>query len=216
MFLTLIKDTSSDVRLPLLRNLEALNNVIGIESIADNLTSAIKQLAGDKKWRVRLTIIDYSTIMAKIMSEKLFQEQFGSLCLSWLDDNVFAIREAGIKNLKELTAVLGSSWAEKYVLPKLLGYQSHSNYLLRMTPLFALPLLAPQLSQSALEKTVVPFILNQVADKVANIRFNVARSLKAIAPLIKNSSLQAAVNKTLTQLSFDPDPEVKYFSKQGK
>lgn len=212
MFITLIKDTSSEVRLPLLKNIEELNKVIGIETLSSNLKAAINQLASDKKWRVRMMIIGYSTIMAKIMGEKLFQDCFGPLCLSWLDDSVFAIREAAIVNLKELTAVLGPKWAEKYVLPKLISYQTHANYLFRMTPLFAIPILAPLLNQSTLESKVIPFVLNQMADKVPNIRFNVAKCLKAMNPLVKNESLKNAMSKALTQLTSDSDSEVKYYS----
>lgn len=212
IFLTLIKDASADVRLPLLRNLEELNKVIGVENISDSLTGAINQLANDKKWRVRMTVIDYSIIMAKIMGEKLFQEKFGNLCLSWLDDNVYAIREAALKNLKEITAILGSKWAEKYVLPKLFSYQSRSNYLFRMNPLFAISLIAPLLSQEVLEEKVMPFVLNQMADKVPNIRFNVGKCLKVMIPLIKNESLKSAAMKALTQLGSDPDFDVRYFS----
>lgn len=92
MFLTLLKDESAEVRLPLLKNLEDLNKVIGVESLSHNLVPAITQLASEKKWRVRLTIIEHFPILAKIMGESAFTERFGNMCLSWLDDNVFAIR----------------------------------------------------------------------------------------------------------------------------
>ncbi len=212
MFLTLLKDESAEVRLPLLKNLEDLNKVIGVESLSHNLVPAITQLAAEKKWRVRMTIIEHFPILAKIMGESAFTERFGAMCLSWLDDNVFAIREASMRNLQQLTMVLGSKWAEKSMLPKLLGYQTHTNYLFRMTPLFAVPCLVPHLSQTCVEKTVVPFLLNQVADRVANIRFNVAKGLKVVAPYVKNPSLQSAITKALAQLSSDSDADVKYFS----
>jgi len=212
MFVALLKDEVADVRLPLLKNLEDLNKVIGIESVSHSLVPAINQLASDKKWRVRITVMEYFPILAKIMGEQLFQDRFGSMCLSWLDDNVFAVRESAMKNVKELTVILGSKWAEKYVLPKLTSYQMHANYLFRMTPLFAIPMLVPHLSQPAVEKTVVPFILNQIADKVPNIRFNVAKDLKQILPFVKNSSLQSAISKALTQLGADVDADVKYYS----
>ena len=212
MFLTLLKDESAEVRLPLFKNLEDLNKVVGIETLSHSLIPAINQLTGDKKWRVRMTVMEYFPILAKIMGETLFQERFGTLCLSWLDDNVFAVRECAMKNIKELTAVLGSKWAEKYALPKLLSYQMHANYLFRMTPLFAIPMLAPYMSQTSIEKTIVPFILNQIADKVPNIRFNVAKGLKTIAPFVKNASLQSAIGKALGQLAVDTDADVKYYS----
>lgn len=120
-----------------------------------------------------------------------------------------------MKNLQQLTIILGSKWAEKNVLPKLLSYQMHTNYLFRMTPLFAVQMLVPHLSQEGIEKIIVPFMLNQIADKVPNIRFNIAKGLKVVAPYVKNSSLQTAITKALTQLSSDPDLDVKYFSSKS-
>ena len=167
-----------------------------------------------------MTIIEYFPILAKIMGEAAFNERFGLMCLSWLDDNVFAIRyklllttrEAAMKNIQQLAIVLGSKWAEKQALPKLLSYQMHTNYLFRMTPLFAVPLLVPHVSQECVEKTIVPFMLNQIADKVANIRFNIAKGLKSIAPRVKNAALQSAITKALSQLASDSDPEVRYYA----
>jgi serine/threonine-protein phosphatase 2A regulatory subunit A len=92
MFLILLKDEHADVRLPLLKNLEDLHKAIGVDALSHNLVPAITQLAAEKKWRVRLTIIEYFPILAKIMGETSFTEKFGVMCLSWLDDNVFAIR----------------------------------------------------------------------------------------------------------------------------
>ena len=60
--------------------------------MSQSLIPAIGQLASEKKWRVRMTIIEYFPILAKIMGEVSFNESFGPMCLSWLDDNVFAIR----------------------------------------------------------------------------------------------------------------------------
>ena len=159
-----------------------------------------------------MTIIEYFPILAKIMGEAAFTDRFGTMCLSWLDDNVFAIREAAMRNLQQLTIVLGSKWAEKNAIPKLLSYQMHTNYLFRMIPLFALPMLVAHLSQECVEKTVVPFLLNQVADKVPNIRFNIAKGLKAVAPFVKNASLQTAITKALSQLTADTDGDVRYYS----
>ncbi len=99
VFLTLLKDESAEVRLRLLRNLEDLNRAVGVETLAHNLVPAITQLAGEKKWRIRLTIIEYFPILAKIMGEAAFTERFGTMCLSWLDDNVFAIRYRDVVKL---------------------------------------------------------------------------------------------------------------------
>ena len=168
-----------------------------------------------------MTIMEYFPTLAKIMGEGAFTDSFGTMCLSWLDDNVYAIRyiqirecyrEYAVKNMVQLTAVLGGKWAEKYAVPKLLSYQMNTNYLFRMTPLFALPLLVAYLPQTCVEKTVVPYILNQIVDKVPNIRVNVAKGLKLIFPHVKNPSLQSAISKAFTQLAADSDADVRYFA----
>jgi serine/threonine-protein phosphatase 2A regulatory subunit A len=97
--------------------LEDLNRVIGIETLSHSLVPAINQLASEKKWRVRMTIIEYFPILAKIMGETAFNDRFGPMCLSWLDDNVFAIREAAMKNLQQLTQVFRLEMAREKSLP---------------------------------------------------------------------------------------------------
>jgi serine/threonine-protein phosphatase 2A regulatory subunit A len=45
---------------------------------------------------------------------------------------------AAITNLKELTALLGTTWAERNILRQLLELKSEQNYLHRLTPLFGI------------------------------------------------------------------------------
>jgi len=208
----LIKNSPAEVRLALLKNLDGLQDLVEFEEISTHLTEAIKQLTYDKRWRIRMNILNNVSTIAKVIGTTIFQEKFSSLYLSNLDDSVFAVREATIKNLKGLVDILGVDWIESHAFHKLLSYKTHTNYLYRLNPLFAIFILAPALSKDFLEKTITPFILNQVADKIPNIRFNVAKCLKVLSPLIKNVSLQSAIGKALSQLASDFDPEVKYFA----
>ena len=61
------------------------------------------ELAEDKSWRVRQAIIEYIPLLASQLGRAFFDDQLGNLCLSWLGDNVFSIREAATVNLKKLT-----------------------------------------------------------------------------------------------------------------
>lgn len=101
------------------------------------------QLAGDKQWRVRLAIIDYIPLLALQLSVKFFDEKLSTLCMSWLDNTVFSIREASAKNLKKLTEVFGIEWAMTTIVPKVLQMGSHPNYLYRMTTCFAITVSLP-------------------------------------------------------------------------
>ncbi|CAJ0768689.1 18560_t:CDS:1, partial [Entrophospora sp. SA101] len=67
-----------------------------------------------------------------------FNEKLGNLCMSWLGDNVYSIREAATVNLKKLTEVFGVDWAKNTIIPQVLEFGNNSNYLYRMTTIFAI------------------------------------------------------------------------------
>ena len=112
--------------------------VIGIELLSQSLLTAIVQLAEDKQWRVRLAIIEYIPLLASQLGMKFFDEKLGGLCMSWLGDPVYSIREAATKNLRKLTEVFGVEWARSTIIPKVMNMGSQTNYLYRMTTCFAI------------------------------------------------------------------------------
>jgi len=112
--------------------------VIGIELLSQSLLPAIVQLAEDKQWRVRLAIIEYIPLLASQLGVKFFDEKLAALCMGWLGDTVFSIREAATHNLKKLTEVFGVEWANEAIIPKVMAMGAHPNYLYRMTTCFAI------------------------------------------------------------------------------
>ena len=42
---------------------------------------------------------------------EVFEEKLNTLCMQWLIDNVFAIRDAATINLRNLVEKFGSEWA---------------------------------------------------------------------------------------------------------
>jgi len=120
------------------KGLNLSSPVIGIELLSQSLLPAIVELAEDKNWRVRQAIIEYIPLLANQLGVVFFDEQLGNLCMSWLGDNVFSIREAATVNLKRLTEVFGVEWARQAIVPKVLQMGGHPNYLYRMTTIFAI------------------------------------------------------------------------------
>lgn len=112
--------------------------VIGIELLSESLLPAIVELAEDKSWRVRQAIIEYIPLLANQLGKPFFDEQLGNLCMSWLGDTVFSIREAATINLKKLTEVFGVEWSKSAIVPKVMGMGQHPNYLYRMTTVQAI------------------------------------------------------------------------------
>lgn len=95
-------------------------------------------MAEDTKWRVRLAIIEYMPLLAGQLGVEFFDEKLNTLCMTWLVDHVFAIREAATVNLKKLVQKFGAEWAENTVIPKVLAMARDPNYLHRMTCLFCI------------------------------------------------------------------------------
>ena len=85
-----------------------------------------------------MAIIENIPVLANQLGVAFFDEKLGNLCLSWLGDTVFAIREAATNNLRKLVEVFGSDWAKKMVFPKLLEMSKNTNYIFRMTTVFCL------------------------------------------------------------------------------
>ena len=105
-----------------LQGTRATNNFFYFQS----LLPAIVELAEDTKWRVRLAIIEYMPLLAGMLpilakwntlfsyctwpfhpgqlGVEFFDEKLSALCMTWLIDHVYAIREAATNNLKKLVA----------------------------------------------------------------------------------------------------------------
>ncbi|KAK6356938.1 hypothetical protein TWF718_001276 [Orbilia javanica] len=241
MFLQMLKDEFPDVRLHIISKLELVNEVIGIELLSQSLLPAIVQLAEDKQWRVRLAIIEYIPLLASQLGVEFFDEKLGGLCMGWLGDTVFSIREAATMNLKKLTEVFGVEWAKSTIIPKVMNMGTHPNYLYRMTTCFAISTLAPVVSLSVIQENILPVITGLVEDPIPNIRFNVAKSYGAlldvlrslpedggplpngseIAPIGTEPSpaaleiIQKDIAPALEKLQTDEDIDVRYFSSQA-
>lgn len=99
---------------------------------------AIVELSEDKQWRIRLAIIEYIPLLAKQFGPQFFEEKLMDLCMKWLRDKVFSIREAATANLQKLTEVFGADWAEEAIIPRVQSMATDDNYLHRMTTIFAL------------------------------------------------------------------------------
>lgn len=159
--------------------------MIGIDLLSQSLLPAIVQLAEDKQWRVRLAIIEYIPLLASQLGVKFFDEKLSGLCMGWLGDTVFSIREAATHNLKKLTEVFGVEWASEAIIPKVMAMGSHPNYLYRMTTCFAITTLASVVSLEVIGKSILPMLDKLVDDEIPNIRFNVAKTYAALIDVLK-------------------------------
>ncbi|KAM4743074.1 LOW QUALITY PROTEIN: serine/threonine-protein phosphatase 2A 65 kDa regulatory subunit A beta isoform [Anableps anableps] len=214
LFLTQLKDECPEVRLNIISNLDCVNEVIGIRQLSQSLLPAIVELAEDAKWRVRLAIIEYMPLLAGQLGVE-FDEKLNTLCMAWLIDHVYAIREAATSNLTKLVEKFGAEWAQNTIVPKVLGMANDPNYLHRMTTLFCINALSEACGQEITTKQMLPVVLKMSNDQVANVRFNVAKSLQKIGPVLDSNALQTEVKPVLEKLASDSDMDVKYFAQEA-
>ncbi|KAH8120343.1 ARM repeat-containing protein [Phellopilus nigrolimitatus] len=220
LFLHLLKDEFPEVRLNIISKLEMVNSVIGIDLLSQSLLPAIVELAEDKSWRVRQAIIEYIPLLATQLGRAFFDEQLGNLCLSWLGDNVFSIREAATVNLKKLTEVFGVEWSKNTIVPKVLAMGSHPNYLFRMTTVLAITTMAPSLNLDVIKDPVLQTLLSLVTDPIPNIRFNVAKSLEVLVTTYGSAPEGQVLAKekivpAVQSLQNDSDADVRYFANRA-
>lgn len=217
LFLHLLKDEFPEVRLNIISKLQTVNGVIDIELLSDSLLPAILELAEDKSWRVRQAIIEYIPLLATQLGKPFFDEQLGNLCMSWLGDTVFSIREAATVNLKKLTEVFGVDWAKVAIVPKVMGMGQHPNYLYRMTTVQAIATIAPSLTLPIIQSDIIVPLLQLAADQIPNIRFNVAKALEVLATTFSSTPegrefIKQKIVPTLEQQQNDGDADVRYFA----
>ncbi|KHO00825.1 protein phosphatase PP2A regulatory subunit A [Metarhizium album ARSEF 1941] len=236
MFLQMLKDDFPEVRLHIISKLEQVNQGKYLGARRQALHKTLAMLAEDKQWRVRLAIIEYIPLLASQLGVKFFDEKLSNLCMGWLGDTVFSIREAATHNLKKLTEVFGVEWASEQIIPKVMGMGSHPNYLYRMTTCFAISTLATVVSINVIAKSVLPMLDKMVDDDIPNIRFNVAKTYSVLINALRRlpdegtlyslekegadivpsprgqELIQQRVLPNLTKLQKDDDVDVRYFA----
>lgn len=219
LFLLLLKDEASEVRLNIISKLDLVNQVIGIDLLSQSLLPAIIELAEDKQWRVRLAIIENIPLLAGQLGAAFFDEKLGNMCMAWLGDCVFSIREAASANLRKLTEVFGVEWAKTMLIPKILTRASHSSYLYRMTTIFTIANIAHAVTPEVLKDFVEPTIRGLASDPVPNIRFNVAKAYEVLIPILKKQELHNLVmdnvKPALMKLNEDTDIDVRFFASRA-
>ena len=105
-----------------------------------------------------MSVVEQFPALARQLDEQFFTDKLIPISFKWLNDSVYSIRVAAIENLKELTKIFGSQWAEKNVIKKLLDLKTEKNYLYRLTVLFGMAELSLVLTPDVVKKLFVPVL----------------------------------------------------------
>ncbi len=99
-------------------------------------------------------------LLAGQLGVEFFDDKLNALCMTWLIDHVYAIREAATNNLKKLVEQFGTDWAQQTIIPKVLAMSRDQNYLHRMTCLFCINVRSVFLSTTCF-MTTLPLMLTK-------------------------------------------------------
>jgi HEAT repeat protein len=219
--LALLKDEFPDVRLNVISRLEKVSFIMSIDKLSQELLPAIVDLAEDKNWRVRLAIIAHIPLLARELGREFFKdnEKLGDLCVAWLRDNVYSIREAAIVNLKSLTEVFGVEWAKEHIVPPILSlFDDSGNYLFRMTALYAIGILSQVMGSEIVEDSFMTTLVERASrDPVPNVRFCAAKTLNQVIPYVRPNVRESRIRPCLLVLvdGAEKDTDVRYFARQA-
>ncbi|KAE8191569.1 hypothetical protein CF336_g4808 [Tilletia laevis] len=189
-------DTSQHVRAALANQISGLAPLLGKEATIEHLPLFLQLLKDEfpdirlniisklEQWRIRQAIIDYLPLLANQLGVQFFNEQLSTLCMYWLGDTVFSIREAATVNLKRLTEIFGAERARQAIIAKVLQMGVHPNDLYRMTTIFAITTMAPSLTPEIITENVLYAVVPMQEDPIPNIRFNVAKAFEVLATVL--------------------------------
>ena len=209
IFSELIKDEDFDIRMILIKNLDKLNTVISVDTNLQGIIPSLIEVSNSKNWRTKKQVAETIPVLAKILNKKTFMENIFPICLRWLTDCIYIIRESACSLMKELYVINKSDELEKKLLNKMSDMLKHENYLTRITLCSIIKdFESDEKCYEFLENKLFNFIVKLAKDKVANVRVNAAILLKRINKKSKNKEILKQINSLMEELKKDKDVEV--------
>ena len=147
------------------------------------------------------------------MGENLFNTRLNQICTGWLKDPVYAVREAALNNLKQLTLFFGEKWMISQVFSSVAALTAEEVYLHRLTPLFAIGSLSEVVSPDVIRKNFLPLLTRMQNDYVPNVRMNVAKTIAVVTPRVSaHKDVCESMQRILEKLAKDSEFDVKHFA----
>mmetsp|Transcript_36279 Transcript_36279/g.43822 ORF Transcript_36279/g.43822 Transcript_36279/m.43822 type:complete len:602 (+) Transcript_36279:101-1906(+) len=220
--LRMLNDEQTDVKLAIISSLVSANviDVVGIDALKGALVPAILDLAMDlKSWRIRKAIIEYIPQLAKSLGRDFITDQLTDLCVGFLNDSVYEIREYAGVNLQRLAELkeFGIEWATVEIVDKLVKMynETQTTYLIRVNLVLCMAKLAPYVEQQVLMNSLVPTVQAALKDSVPNIKLCVAKQCHCFTARMLQLGLRNEVDSKilplLKQLRDDKDVDVRHF-----
>ena len=211
IFLDLIKDEAHDIRMLIIKNLDKLNEVVNIDNYVQGIIPSLIEISDNNNWRVRNQVQEIIPTIARIVKKKIFLENIMPICLKWLTDQVYAIRQNACKILKRLYDIFKGEDFEKKLISKLNSMIKVDNYLIRITVVLLIKeFLIDEYELDFMEKKLFPILVKLSNDKISNVRQACTHVVKKLGRLSKNKDVVKECKTIIDELKIDKDIEVVY------
>ena len=211
IFLDLIKDEDHDIRMVIIKNLDKLNEVVNIDNFVQGIIPSLIEISDNNNWRVRNQVQEIVPVLARIANKKLFLENIMPICIKWLTDPVYAIRQNACKIIKRLYDIFKGEDFEKKLLHKISPMAKSDSYLIRITLVILIKeFLVDEYEFDFMEKKLFPYIIKLSDDKIPNVRQACSVVIKKLVRLSKNKDVIKECKSIIDELKKDKDLEVVY------
>jgi serine/threonine-protein phosphatase 2A regulatory subunit A len=211
IFLDLIKDEDHDIRMVIIKNLDKLNEVVNIDNFVQGIIPSLVEISDNNNWRVRAQVEETVPVFARIVNRKLFLDSIMPICIKWLTDPVYAIRQRACKIMKRLYDIFKGEDFEKKLLNKISSMAKSDSYLLRITVVILIrEFLVDEYELDFMEKKLFPYISKLSDDKIPNVRQACSVVIKKLVRLSKNKDVVKECKSIIDELKKDKDLEVVY------
>ena len=214
IFTTLINDENLDIRINLINNLSQLSKIVESNIILEKIIPSIVEISGKKSWRVRNKIINIIPILATdLFNQQIFMKNILPICLNYLTDHVFAIREAGCKLLTNIYKDVKNIELENKLIEKLNEMSNSSNYLIRNTCVIFIKFFIEKINDKIyfefLEKKLIQIVFRLTTDKISNVRITCAIIFNKVKNCtFKDRNNNYKIKKYIEILQKDEDKDV--------
>ena len=214
IFITLIGDENLDIRINLINNLSQLSNIVETNIILEKIIPSIVEIAQNKSWRIRNKIINIIPFLTTtLFDQQIFMKNILPICLDYLTDHVFAIREAGCKLITNIYKDVKNSELENKLIEKLNEMSNSSNYLIRNTCVIFIKNFIEKINDKVyfdfFERKLIQIVYRLTVDKISNVRITCAIIFNKVKNItFKDRNNNEKIKKCIEILKKDEDKDV--------
>ena len=214
IFSSLITDENLDIRINLINNISQLSKIIDNNILLEKIIPSITEISENKSWRMRNKIINIIPILTtNLFNQQIFMKNIFPLCLNYLTDHVFAIREAGCKLLTNIYKDVRNSELENKLIEKLNQMSNSSNYLIRNTAGIFIKYFIEKINEKIyfefFEKKLLQIVYKLTEDKISNVRITCAIIFNKVKNCnFKDINNSQKIKKCIEILQKDEDKDV--------